>query len=300
MTGRTERDGLDERLHGVPLLGGLLAGIVSFAAGYLSFVGIAAGTGDGIEFNRASLGIVGRLFYNSFLVDRYERLSAVTEQQLEGAERAVEVEERREMWYNPFLGDEQEVREQLFLDGQLVEERAFSEPANGVALSFPEWVYLAVPVVVLLAVAVAFSYRFVGGGDLASGRDLGLRMLVGGGVITLGFLLVALLGTYALTLEGEGSVLRPDRVDALVYGSVYPAVCGTLGVALGQLLHRPDFDGTGRKEAPPEDADAPDGDGSDDGSEADDVDPDSGVSGADGADDGETGDSADENATEGR
>jgi len=243
VTERSERDGIDERLQSVPLLGGLLAGIVSFLAGYLSFVGIAASTGEGIELSRETLGTVGWLFYSSFLVDRYERFSAITEQQLEGAEEAVEVEERREMWFNTFLDDEQSVREQLYLDGQLVEEAAFSEPANGVSLSFPAEVYLAIPVVVLLAVSVVFSYRFVGGG-LRSQRELVARALVGGGTITLGFLLAALVGTYVFAIEGEGSVLRPDRVDALLFGFVYPAVVGSVGVLVGQLLHRPTFEET--------------------------------------------------------
>lgn len=229
---------VDERLYGVPLVGGLLAGIVSFVAGYLAFLGIAAGTGDGLDADNPlrSLQEVGHFFYNSFLVPTYNRRVAITEQQLEDTDEGVIVEEQLETWFNPFVDSEETVHHQIIVDGQTLEDNTFSNPVGDVGLTFPAELYLAIPVVVLLLVGAVFSYRFIDRNAIQTQKELVTCTLVGGGTITVGFLLVTLLGTYALAIEGEGSVVRPDRVDALLYGFTYPLVSASTGVLLGQLF----------------------------------------------------------------
>jgi len=176
-----------------------------------------------------------------------------------------------------------------------------------VSLTFPSWVYLAVPVVVLFATGFVLAYRFIDtehvgfaettdaggdgkgvdeetdepdavetndgtddvddetddgngrddvdeetgdtGGDEPNGHDetgyefsdtqvFAIRTLIGAGTITLGFLLVVLLGTYLLQIEGTGTAVRPDRVDTIIFGFAYAAICSTAGVTVGQLVRK--------------------------------------------------------------
>ena len=126
MQGKIETDRWDQRHKGVPLLGGLASGVVSFLLGYLAFLGIAAGTGSGLNSND----------------------------------------------------------------------------------------------------------------------------IVGGAFITVGFLLVALVGTSVFPMRGEGSFVGPDRNETLVFGIVYPCACSTAGVIAGELLCRPEFEAEAAEEQP--------------------------------------------------
>lgn len=248
MKDKIETDEWSERLYGVPLLGGLLAGVVSFVVGYLTFLGLAAGTGDGFDFDAPvrRLKEDAHTFYNSFLVPTYERQTIITEQRLEengGDGQPVTIEEVTEIWRNPFT-EVQEVHRQLFLDGMLHDESVQSG-AYTPSLTFPVELYLAVPVVVLFAVGLLFGYRYVDVESVRIQADVVKRSLVGGGTVTLGFLLVALVGTFLFRISGEGFVIRPDRVDTIVYGLAYAAVVSTAGITVGQLLQRPHLESSG-------------------------------------------------------
>lgn len=329
-----EFDGLEERIGGVPLVGGLLTGILSFCVGYLSFVGIAAGTGEGIDFEARPLRIVGQLFYNSILVPTKNHAEVSIEQQTETGTVLQEV--KVNWWYNPFIdSDTVERQEQLFLDGELQDEARttlsteFAQNLRLTELSFPDFVYLAVPVIVLIGLGFLFAYRFISLDGVTEWKDVASRGFIGGGTIALGFLLMTLVGTYVFTVDGaalivnetgEASFTRPDRVDSLLYGLLYPAVCGTTGVLLGQILQGPDIDSTrddqltvveGLEEGTPEptetsdtdadtvdaDTDASDTDADTVGTDAEDRGMDSGTSGEDGETeegDGEPGEGDDE------
>lgn len=245
-----EFDAESGRLNGVPLLGGLLAGVSSFVAGYLAFVGIAAGTGDSIDFNVESLQQVGLLFYNSIRVPT--QMQGVRPFEDENGQSGEFVDD---FWYNPFFdSDTVEHQNSIFLQGDLVESSTETIQTNsvetfvGTSLSFPAPVYLAIPVAILFVAGVAFAYLFIRPGGRASGQDLLVRSVVGGVTLTMGFLLFALVGLYGFVLEDtllylpglgvDPQFTRADRQSTLIYASLYPAVVGTAGVFAGQLLHK--------------------------------------------------------------
>lgn len=254
MSDNIEFGSLDERVRGVPLLGGLLAGIISFVGGYLSFLGIAAGTGEGLDFEGQSFRQVGQFFYNSFLVPTHQRTSQVLENEVDGETVLQEVV--FDVRHNPFYeSDDIAVESRTYLDGALFEEESRTIPVESAdgfilpELTFPDLFYLAVPVVILMGVGFAFAYLFVSLEGVASWSDVLVRGAIGGGTITLGFVLLALLGSHLFVIdevalftaqEGEGTFTRPDRVDTLLFGLAYPAIFSTVGILLGQLAHRPE------------------------------------------------------------
>ncbi len=256
MNDKSEFGSLGERFRGVPLLGGLFAGIVSFIGGYLSFLAIAAGTGEGLEADGQSLRQVGQFFYNSFLVPTHQRTSQVLENEIDGETVLQEVV--FDVRYNPFYESEDiAIESRTYLDGALFEEESRTmsvEHADGFVLpdlTFPDLVYLAVPVVILLAVGFLFAYLFVSLESVESWNGVLVRGVLGGGTITLGFLLLTLGGSYLFVIDevalftsqgGEGTFTRPDRVDALLFGLAYPAMFSTVGVLLGQIAQRPTFE----------------------------------------------------------
>lgn len=254
MQDKIELGSLDERFRGVPVLGGFLAGVISFVAGYLSFLGIAAGTGEGIDFDGRSLRQVGQFFYNSFLVPTHQQTTQVLENEVDGETVIQEV--IFDVRYNPFFeSDTIDVESRTLLDGALFEEESRSiatENADGFVLpdlTFPDLVYLAIPVVILVGAGFLFAYLFISLEEVTLWQDILVRSLVGGGTVTLGFVLLALMGSYLFVIDeiaiftnqtGEGVFTRPDRVATLLFGFAYPAVWGTLGVLLGQIARRPD------------------------------------------------------------
>lgn len=262
MSDKIEFSGLGERFRGVPLLGGLLGGVLSFVAGYLAFLGIAAGTGDGIEFNARSLRQVGQFFYNSLLVPTHQRTKQVIENEAQG--ETVLQETVFNVRYNPFYeSDTVDVDTRTYLDGNLYNEESRSiatETATGFTLpdlTFPDFVYLAIPVVILLAVGFLFAYRFVSLEGIQSWDDVLTRGLISGGTITLGFLLLILVGAYLFVIDGiaiftaqsaDGAFTRPDRLDALLFGLAYPAVCSSVGALLGLVARQPTIEETGHAE----------------------------------------------------
>jgi len=256
---RIEFGGLDERYYGVPLFGGLLGGLVSFIVGYLSFLGIAAGTGDGIDFEARTLRQVGHFFYNSFLVPTHQQTKQVVRNTANN--ESVLQETLYSARYNPFYqSDSIDIKTQTYLDGNLYQEEArtvSTESAQSWALpdlTFPDFVYLAIPVIVLFAVGFVLAYRYVSMDETQMWWDVLIRGLVGGGTITLGFVLLAFAGMYLFVIDGvaiftqqagEGAFTRPDRVDTLVFGIAYPAVVATAGVLVGQLARSRTIQTTG-------------------------------------------------------
>jgi hypothetical protein len=260
---KIEFSGFGDRFRGVPLLGGLFTGVLSFVLGYLSFFGIAAGTGSGIDFNSQSLRQVGLFFYNSFRVQTHEQIvdirEYIVENETSGENQTALQETFIDVWYNPFFNaDTVERQRRRILGGNLVEKRSstFNPDAPGFFppdLSFPDFVYMAIPVVLLVGLGFLFAYRYISLEDVAEPSDLLDRTLIGALTITVGFLLLALLGTYVFVIEeialytqqtSADSFTRPDRIDTLLYATLYPLLCSGAGILLGQLARKPNLDGT--------------------------------------------------------
>ena len=112
--------------------------------------------------------------------------------------------------------------------GQAIARTPFSLLANA---SDPG-VYYAVPVVALLAACVGFTYWYQ-----PTDRRLSLAIMTAVSM-TIGYLLVALLGTFLFVQTQETDpvnasaitvALHPDRLQTLLYGLVYPLVIGFVG-----------------------------------------------------------------------
>lgn len=104
---------------------------------------------------------------------------------------------------------------------------------NLLAMAAQPLVYLVVPVVVLLAAGGGFTYRR---------RPDTLRVLepvMTALAITLGYLAVALVGTYVFTLteasEGVEVLFHPSRSVTLLYFTVYPLITGVVSGAVAQV-----------------------------------------------------------------
>lgn len=93
-------------------------------------------------------------------------------------------------------------------------------------------VYLAVPVVVLLIAAGGFTHW-----RRPDSRDA-LPVVATGAAMALGYLAVALVGTYAFTLvqisEGARVLWHPDRPATLLFFAAYPFVLGVVGTVAVQ------------------------------------------------------------------
>jgi hypothetical protein len=87
------------------------------------------------------------------------------------------------------------------------------------------WVYYGVPVVTLAAVAGVFTYWH------RPGENDALTAVATGASMTIGYLLLALLGTFGFDQFGQ---LRPDRLWVLGAGIAFPLVSGTLGSIVAQ------------------------------------------------------------------
>lgn len=225
------------RLDEYPLFEGLVSGIASFLGGYVLLLGVLVATGktnlsDGID---SVLTSVGYVFYNTIQVPTYQwrEMTTVYENGSTGeviARRA----QTTEIWQNDVTGMRRIERE-VAVNGDVINttsQSASFDPGLGLAGLF----YLAIPVVALLAVGYVYGdQRF----ELAEWdpNAVTIRGLTGGLTMTVGYLLVALAGTYVLTQTGSQgqSLLRPARFEAVLYGIAYPLVAGTVGVILGQL-----------------------------------------------------------------
>jgi hypothetical protein len=96
---------------------------------------------------------------------------------------------------------------------------------NPVAGAAIPWAYYGIPVIALTAAAGLFTYWY------RPPEQDGFVAVATGAAMTLGYLLLALVGTFAFTQFGA---LHPDRLWTLGAGLAYPLVCGTLGSIVAQ------------------------------------------------------------------
>lgn len=259
MKDKIETDEVFDRLYGVPVLGGLLAGLLSFVAGYLSFLGIAAGTGSGIDFTARSFRLVGQLFYNAMNIPTREHTVTIKENRPDGGGEVITQEDVVNILYNPITTPEEvQTRTQIFLENEttrvVARDRSGTVPIsqfpqfNEITLSFPPLVYLAIPVLLLGGAGFVFAYKFIDLETANTGDDILYRGLLSAGSITLGFGLLVLAGMYLFTIdgiavftlqEGEGVFTRPDRMQTIQWGIIYPLVCGLVGSTLGMAARKP-------------------------------------------------------------
>jgi hypothetical protein len=220
-------DGRLDPLEDVPLVGGFVGGIASFLGGFVMFLSLLVGSGE-LSFARGvqtALRSVAQVFYNAINVPTYTRQTLRVEQGGQTQEQVIEV------WANSVTGF-QRVTQQQIVDGDVVNEA--SRAGTAATLSgLPELVYLAVPIVALVAAGVVIGLRARGADDP---NAVTLRSVGGGLAMAAGFLLVTLLGTYVLVEQGRNAVLYPSRAHAVLYGVVYPLVAGTAGIVFGQAI----------------------------------------------------------------
>jgi len=219
----------------LPLPVGLAVGLASTVVGYVLFFAVVL-AGSSVDFSKSVVNVlrsVGLLYYNAHNVPMYERLVITQTQGGDVVARRI-----RETWTNQITGWAR-IHQEVRSGGSVVSENTQTTVFDANP-ALPAEVYLLIPVLVLLVAGAGFTRRFVD--QPAVGRDTGLTSLLVGGVITIGYLLVVLLGTYVLVLQGgtEGTVLHPARFEALVYGLAYPLVFGSLGAYLAIRWQRRD------------------------------------------------------------
>ncbi|WP_302081256.1 hypothetical protein [Salinibaculum rarum] len=228
------------RLDSYPLAQGLVGGIASFLGGYVLLFGLLTSVGS-VDFDRGASAVlesVGYVFYNVLHVPTYLRLNR-TRQVTQRAENGTVVREQElvsitERWQNGVTGT-QTIEQRQYIDGELV-GNATQSTAVDPGLPVPELLYLAIPVVALLAVGYVYGDRCFDLDEWDPNTVI-VQGLLGGVTLTVGYLLVTLGGTFLLVKTGsEGqALLHPARFEALVSGIVYPLVAGTVGVVAGQV-----------------------------------------------------------------
>lgn len=238
--GRADEDqlaALREIVERVPLGAGVLAGAGTFFGGYVAFFALLVATGA-VDFGRSVVEIlrsVGLTVYNAHNVPTLQQQHRTVEQNGEVVGEAV-----TRIWQNT-ITDWQHVQQRVFADGEVVQEMARTG-TTGADPTLPALVYLAVPVVVLVVAAAVFTHRMVETRRLETSVAATITGVAVAGAFTLGYLVVVLLGSYALAVQGtgEGAFLRPARLEALGYGIAYPFVAAGLGA--GFVLGRTQTD----------------------------------------------------------
>lgn len=191
-----------------PWAGGVVTGVVTFLAGYLTFfavvlVGARSLTGPLAGVARA----VGLFFYNAHFIPTRNRVRYVIESNENGAT--------------------QEITEQVTENTLL-----------NASTALPAWVYLLVPAIVVVAAGVLFTRSHFEGP--ATVRTVVTRALGSGAAVGLGYLLVVLVGSFVVAERvTQGEAFRqqqPARLQTLLVGAVYPFVLVSLGSGLGQAL----------------------------------------------------------------
>jgi len=103
---------------------------------------------------------------------------------------------------------------------------------EGGGTTIPTAVYLAIPVLALLSVAILLSF-------VAEGEQTVVTLGLTGLAIALGYLAVGVAGTFIAELQavsltaGGIVVLRPDFLQTLAMFLAYPFVLGVVGAAIG-------------------------------------------------------------------
>ncbi len=246
---RDEHHGMDEtdgeetlltRLDTYPLGQGVAGGVASFLGGYVILFGLLAAV-DSIDFGQEASNVlesVGQVFYNVLHVPTYIRLNR-TQQIQQRAENGTVTSEQEivsvtEQWQNGVTGT-RTIEQRQYLDGELIQNASQSGTFDP-GLPVPELLYLAIPIVALVAVGYVYGDQFFEL-DVWDPNTVIVQGLLGGVMLTVGYLLVALGGTYLLVETGSQgqAILHPARFEALVSGIIYPLVAGTVGVIIGQL-----------------------------------------------------------------
>lgn len=119
---------------------------------------------------------------------------------------------------------------------------------NPVAGAAIPWAYYGIPVVALTVAGGLFTYWY-----RPPEQDAFVAVATGA-AMTIGYLLLALVGTFAFTQFG---VLYPDRLWTLGAALAYPLVCGTLG----SIVAQPSLAGETENEAETESGGGEGGDG---------------------------------------
>ncbi len=208
----------------------LANGIGAFVGGAVAFFAVILATGE-VTFSATArlFKEVSHLFYNSLNVPTYTQQTYFTERN-----GTVVSETVREVWQNGITGWTR-VHQETRIGGKLA-DKATETTVIPVETALPEFAYLLVPIVVLVAVGLVFGYRSLTVGEDTSPRTIAVRSLVGGGILTLGFLLVALVGTYVTSIEATQAFRHPARFETLLYGFAYPAIVGTVSIAVGKYI----------------------------------------------------------------
>lgn len=224
-------DRLAEHLDAGPWGEGVLAGIGAFVAGYVVFFVVLVATGA-VDFGQSVVAVlrsVGHFFYNAHNVPTLTQRRQVVEE-----DGTVVGELVQRSWDNGITGWRR-VHQEVISSGEVVQEgtRTTVQETNS---TLPPEVYLLVPILTLLVVAGLFTRYYVDTGAVESPLDATITGLSVAAPITLGYLLVVLLGSYLIAVQGgEGTFVRPSRLEALGYGVLYPFACSaaSAGVVIG-------------------------------------------------------------------
>lgn len=233
--------GLGYRLERFPWAPGVLVGVGTAFGSYVAFFALLVATGA-VDFGRSVVEIlrsIGLVFYNAHNVPTFQRQRRTVEQDGELVGEAT-----NSVWQNAITGW-QRVQERVVIDGEVVRDTA--RTTGGAAdPTLPPLVYLAVPVLVLVVAGAVFTYYRVSVGPDKSLTAVLTTGLFVGAAVALGYLLVLLVGTYVLAVQGStaGTFLRPARLETLGYGVAYPFVAGSLGAGIALGLDQGDT-GTG-------------------------------------------------------
>lgn len=223
---------LRDRVEAFPWAQGVLTGVGTALGGYVAIFALLVATGA-VDFGRSIVEIlrsVGLIFYNAHNVPTFQQQRQTIEQ-----DGGLVGEATTQVWRNAVTGW-QRVQERVIVDGEVVRETARTT-GTGADPALPALVYLAVPVLVLVVAGAVFTdSRVSTDADAPLSSVLSTGLFVGA-AFALGYLLVALLGTYLLAVEAStpGTFLHPARLEALGYGVAYPFVAASLGagIALG-------------------------------------------------------------------
>lgn len=105
---------------------------------------------------------------------------------------------------------------------------AITPTTNYLPLAEPQWLYRLYPAVVLAGASALFTAV-----RIPDRRSPGAALATGVGVGT-GYVLLALVGTFAFSLQVENVLYQPSRVGTVVYVLGYGLLCGIGGSLCGQ------------------------------------------------------------------
>jgi len=201
-------EGVSLGLETFPWASGVVAGVVTFLVGYLAFFAVVLVGARSITGPLAGVArVVGFFFYNAHFIPTERRARLVIESNGSDATREIT-------------------------------QQATNNTLLNASTALPVWVYLLVPALVVVAAGALFARVHFEGPT--SPQALVRRALGSGAALTLGYLLVALVGTFVLAERvSQGEAFRerqPERLRTLLFGAVYPFVLVSLGAGIGQAL----------------------------------------------------------------